>query len=532
MINSFTIKKEEILNILKQVQKKINQIEEETEYTFEDSVKEKLEKAISNIKNSKFIIAFFGAFSDGKSTIISALTRSLDIKIDVEPTTDEINEYSYGDYLIVDTPGLFSDQFIHEDKTKKYISEANVIIYVVDPVNPLKASHHKTLRWLINDLKKADSTIFVINKMDEIADLEDEEDFRRHCKIKKEVIKETLKEVTGLNGFKRIVCVSGNPFGRGLNEWFTEEELYRRLSRIGVLEKIVQEFIESAKEDLIVKAGVSVLRDSLGRVLNDLENFNYKLLNNLEILENQIKEFEDKVEIFESDINRSYQNIKRDILSLREDIILEIQSAKGLGDLADILARRVGNNGYVLAEEIDLIIRRHTQSLVGEYKKFLKDLEESVELYIEIIQKTTNILKGTTKLLKFVPNHQLADMLIKFRNFTGIPIKFKPWGAIKVAKILKTVPILLEGLETFFKIAGEIHFTNKKEEIIKEIDKFFNKVLEEFTLDFYKREYFPHFYDITSELKKLKKEEINLRERLEKVNNYIEDLKNFLRKIN
>ena len=51
---------------------------------------------------------------------------------------------------------------------------------------------------------------------------------------------------------------------------------------------------------------------------------------------------------------------------------------------------------------------------------------------------------------------------------------------------------------------------------VLEIDKLFNEVLEEFTLDFYKREYFPHFYDITSELKRLKKEEINLRERLEK----------------
>jgi len=528
MINGFSSRKEEILNTLKQVRRKINQIEEETGYTFDDSIKEKLERAISNIENSRFVIAFFGAFSDGKSTIISALTKSLDIKIDVEPTTDEINEYSYGDYLIVDTPGLFSDQLMHEEKTRKYISEANVIVYVVDPVNPLKASHHKTLKWLMNDLKKADSTIFAINKMDEIADLEDEEDFKRNCKIKREVVKQVLKEVTGLENFERIVCISGDPFGRGLNEWFREEELYRKLSRITALERIVQDFIESAKEDLIVKAGVSALRDSLIRVLNNLRDFSNELVNNLEVLKNQVEELENEMKTLEGDINRAYQNIKRDILSLRNDIILEIQSAKNLHDLADILTRRIGKEGYVLGEEIDLIIRKHTQNLEGEYKKFLKNLEESVEFHMELIQKTTNVLKGAATTLKFVPIRQLADMVIKFRNFTRIPIKFKPWGAVKVANTLKTIPILLEFIEVITKIVGEIYFTSKRDEIIKGIEELFKEVLNEFTIDFYVNEYFPNFYKIASELERLKNEETVLREQVRKITLYIDQLENTL----
>ena len=42
------------------------------------------------------------------------------------------------------------------------------------PVNPLPKSQEELVRWLLVDVDKGPHVIFAINRMDEVADLEDE----------------------------------------------------------------------------------------------------------------------------------------------------------------------------------------------------------------------------------------------------------------------------------------------------------------------------------------------------------------------
>jgi len=79
---------------------------------------EKIQRTIEDLKNEKFRIVFFGGFTDGKTTILSALLNRTDLKISPAPTTDKIEEYQFEDYIIIDTPGLFSDNIEHDEKTK------------------------------------------------------------------------------------------------------------------------------------------------------------------------------------------------------------------------------------------------------------------------------------------------------------------------------------------------------------------------------------------------------------------------------
>ncbi len=83
----------------------------------------KIGRSLERLEAELFEIAFFGAFSDGKSTLISALTRSLGIPISVEPTTDKVKPYRHGDWLLVDTPGTFSGELLHDEATRSYISD-------------------------------------------------------------------------------------------------------------------------------------------------------------------------------------------------------------------------------------------------------------------------------------------------------------------------------------------------------------------------------------------------------------------------
>lgn len=524
---SYSQNKEEVLNQLRSLAKQLDEIKEEIEIEPYKELKHKITNAISSIESEKFSIVFFGAFSDGKSTILSALTKSLDVKISVEPATDEIKEYKFRDYLIVDTPGLFSDQLMHEEKTKKYISEANVIIYVVDAVNPLKESHHKTLKWLLKDLGKIDSTIFVINKMDEVADLEDEEDFKRNCEIKREVVENVLKEVVGVPNFKRIICMSGDPFGLGLMEWFNKESDYRKLSRIGDLENIINEFIEKAKEELAIKSGLSVIKDIVIRTLKELENLHEKLKDEIVLLNNQIDEYEKKLNILEKDINRSYINIKRDILSLREDILQEIETSSNIQDLANVCHKRFGKDGYVIGEYIDLIIRRHTEHLEGETKKFLKDIEESLEYHSNLAKGFIFESKHISKALLKAPTRQIADAVLKIRDLMKLPIKFKPWGTMKVAKSIKNLTLLIVILETAFEFLEKRKFDKKKEDMKKEIDKFFKDCIETLTPEEYRTEYFPYISEVEKILVDLKSYRDELRETLNKIEKTMIKLKNF-----
>src|SRR4029077_12362729 len=104
------------LNQLRALHEQIAKAEKATEVDLVD-LQQKLTHAIEGVSAEQFSIALFGAFSDGKTTLAGALVGRSDLKIGPEPTTDEITELSRGDYMIVDTPGLFPVGLMHEERT-------------------------------------------------------------------------------------------------------------------------------------------------------------------------------------------------------------------------------------------------------------------------------------------------------------------------------------------------------------------------------------------------------------------------------
>ena len=119
-------------------------------------VAEKINSAIRSAQAGKTRIVMLGSFSDGKTSAVAGMLGKLhdSMKIDVAESSDEITVYhldSLGhDYEIVDTPGLFGtkekeidgQQVRCSEITRKYISEAEVVVYVCDAVLPLKDSHN------------------------------------------------------------------------------------------------------------------------------------------------------------------------------------------------------------------------------------------------------------------------------------------------------------------------------------------------------------------------------------------------------
>ena len=143
--------KKALVQKMTSVKNKISELKE-----FEIDVTEplrKIDNAIAIISEEKISVVLVGAFSDGKTSVAAGWLneKMSDMKIDSDESSDEILCYTPSSIpdgcQIVDTPGLFGDKIGADengakialsDITRKYISEANLILYVVTAKNPIK----------------------------------------------------------------------------------------------------------------------------------------------------------------------------------------------------------------------------------------------------------------------------------------------------------------------------------------------------------------------------------------------------------
>ncbi|GAA7035618.1 hypothetical protein AOH447_04720 [Helicobacter pylori] len=224
----------------------------------EKSFKAKINSAIHSATDQKLRVV--GGFSEGKTSIAAAWIERLDksMKIDHQESSDAVKIYDIDNEIeLVDTPGLFgfkekiadSDKIErYKDITKKNVSEAHLILYALNPSNPIKESHKDDLNWLFRTLNLLSRTIFVISRFDEEADIEDEEGYNKRFKIKKENIQNRLNDLISLNEKEKeglnIVAVAANPFNEGLEYWLKHKEEFQKLSHTKTFQDATQKKIK------------------------------------------------------------------------------------------------------------------------------------------------------------------------------------------------------------------------------------------------------------------------------------------------
>ncbi|GAA9251884.1 hypothetical protein TH0058_02620 [Helicobacter pylori] len=228
--------------------------------SIEKSFKDKIRNAMENVAGQKLKVALVGGFSEGKTSIAAAWLDRLDksMKIDHKESSDAVKIYDIDNEMeLVDTPGLFGFKIKEHDSgkierykdiTKKYISEAHLILYALNPSNPIKDSHKDDLNWLFRTLNLLSRTIFVISRFDEEADIEDEEDYNKRFTIKKENIQNRLNDLISLSKEEKeslaIVAVAANPFDLGVKHWLEHKEEFQKLSHIKTLQDATQKKIK------------------------------------------------------------------------------------------------------------------------------------------------------------------------------------------------------------------------------------------------------------------------------------------------
>lgn len=479
-----------------------------------ESIK-KIESAKRIVLDDKISVVLVGAFSDGKTSVAAGwLNEKLDnMKIDSDESSDEILCYTPTTIpegcQIIDTPGLFGNklgadenggQVLLSDITKKFISEANLILYVVAAKNPVKDSHKECIRWILKDLNKLSSTVFVINRMDDVADLTDEDDYAMQSRIKTENLRGKLLDcgLTQAEANKvKVACISAAPNGQGIEVWNEHRDEYLKRSHLSALENMTNSILQNSREDLIAKTGCDILNDELTKTIELIGE------QQRQIVEIFLPEKKESLKRNKKDLEALYKRLLRskkdmkDALKALNKKKINIIRATSMENFKDVLEDEIGilpeKEGYILNEDINDILMEYAEKYSGWTmelgEKFQTEYNKQNEAMENLLKKSalgaSNGLKaagqlgvGTFKNGIFAGRELLGKM--------GVVIKFKPWQVTKMATFAtKALPIIGAGIDVVSNIVENIavkernrKFEKSKEDLKDGINDTFYEILQ------------------------------------------------------
>ncbi|MGL2427829.1 LeoA/HP0731 family dynamin-like GTPase [Helicobacter pylori] len=461
----------------------------------EESLKDKIRNAMKDVSGQKLKVALVGGFSCGKTSIAAAWIDRLDksMKIDHQESSDEVKVYHIDDEIeLVDTPGLFGfKQKEHDsgkierykDITKKYISEAHLILYALNPSNPIKESHKDDLNWLFRTLNLLSRTIFVISRFDEEADIEDEEDYNKRFKIKKENIQNRLNELISLSEEEKesliIVAVVANPFDLGVEHWLKHQEEFQKLSHIKALQDATQKKIKEngGKLTIIEEAKKSVIQDVVYRQMPPAKQALQDINREMEYLNKTLEKRRKDIQDLNKEISQAHIHLREFIIRYFSDLIRQISGAS-LETFNDFVTREIGDEGSIIDTKVKNEFEKQTQGISNEIAKIgttfnadMSSFEKHAKTFGEIAKKLSQ-----SRIINATSIKVARDGIVAVARFTGIDLalKFKPWGAVKLAgnlnKALPLIGLAFEAWDSYNKYKKQQEFEKAKEEMKSDFD--------------------------------------------------------------
>ncbi|NHB04241.1 LeoA/HP0731 family dynamin-like GTPase [Helicobacter pylori] len=458
----------------------------------EESLKDKIRNAMKDVSGQKLKVALVGGFSCGKTSIAAAWIDRLDesMKIDHKESSDAVKFYDIDNEMeLVDTPGLFGFKEKitdsgkierYKDITKKYISEAHLILYALNPSNPIKESHKDDLNWFFRTLNLLSRTIFVISRFDEEADIEDEEDYNKRFKIKKENIQNRLNELISLSEEEKegliIVAVAANPFDLGVEHWLKHKEEFQKLSHIKTLQNATQKKIKEngGKLTITEEAKKSVIQDVIYRQMPPAKQALQDINREMEYLNKTLEKRRKDLQNLNNEISQARIHLREFITRYFSGLIAQV-SGTSLETFNDFVIREIGDEGIIIDTRVQNAFEKQTQGISNEIAKIGTTFNADMGLF----EKHAGIFgRIGIKLLeqsKFInaTNIKLArDALVDTGKFVGIDLalKFKSWGAVNLAgSINKGLPLIGLAFEVWdsWKESQKIEKLEKAKEEMK-----------------------------------------------------------------
>jgi GTP-binding protein EngB required for normal cell division len=541
-IHSFEQQKQEALKILSSLTAFVTE-GRDLGIQLHPELAEKLQKSIQSAADQKLRVALIGGFSEGKTSIAAAWLEELDrksMKISQQESSSEVAIYDFKDQLqIIDTPGLFgfkekinasTDQIEkYKDITKRYVSEAHLVLYVMNSTNPIKESHTEDLKWLFRTLNLLPRTVFVLSRFDEIADMSDAAEFNEKFVVKKDSVAKRLHDVLELTPQEQaeiaVVAVSANPFDMGTEHWLRNIAEFRSLSRIEELQVATRRKIESNGGLLALanETKKSIISDVIAKQLPAAKEAYALLADEARRIE-EIKKGQDvELQKVHDGIHQAQVRLHGRLLRYFEDLQLQARNV-GMDTFNDFMHREVGNEGCLVQQRIQEIFTEEVGGISRDLNRIQINVNNELTHYNDVVSSLGK--KGVNYLSQpgVITNSSVLavrDSVSAATKMIGLDIskylKFKPWGATKLANglgsTLAVVGIALEAWDSYKEQERQAKFAQAIGSMIEKFKEQSKEVTRLIDASDFSEKFFPAFMNLKQQLAAIDSEMNALQER-------------------
>ncbi|SCW70770.1 50S ribosome-binding GTPase [Ruminococcaceae bacterium YRB3002] len=420
---------------------------------------EKLKESLSEIAEQNQIrIVVIGQYTAGKSTIISALTSDDSIIIDSNIATDRASDYSWGNFTLTDTPGLYTENPEHDSRTIEAIKKSDLLVYCItsDLFNQYTKADFE--RWAF-EVGYAGKMFLVVNKMSKEAGeyIELVENYKVtlnasllphsinefyhsfvDAKDYRDGIKEGDKELIELSHFEDFIFQ--------LNSFIKSKGILGRLDTpVKLLKSSIDEMDQKVLDDDKDRAFSSMLSRIEKRIDQQRSQFQ---IDSRSIIKRGLKPIKEKGYELSRDI------AVKDVDFSEDDFNELIQETHK--EISQELSLLCDTNMQKLNEAVEDVLYSQPASFFlnaidGTYteKKGLFEKQETrvTRIQVDSIKALVEGITGKTLSLATKSGTQTAGFLLKASEASGSPLhqtvlkigrtlgyKFKPWQAVNIAK--------------------------------------------------------------------------------------------------
>ena len=503
---------------------------------------QKINESINDMESKKMKVVLVGGFSEGKTSIAAAWTGTFDenkMKISQAESTDDITVYDFDDYQIVDTPGLFgfketADKEAYKEITKKYVSEADLVIYVMGASNPIKDSHKETLTWLFKDLGLLDRTIFVLSRFDEEADITDDVEFNETFDEKKKVVKEVLVDFGVIDQSYEpvIVAVAANPYDKGFEYWINfDPDGYKEISHINDLQQATSRVIEGygGANALVLSKQRTVVRDILNNVVPVINNEISKLQSEISELNKLAIKNNEEIKQLRTKISKARISLRSFFVDYFSDLIVQAEGV-GVNTINTFFEKNIGEEGIIIKTKVENEFDKQVSGILDDISSYELYMNTSIGRYNTVMEKIA--YEGIKKGGNYLKANKIkidSDDIIKVRDLFFKNVKFKPWQAVKLAK---NIAKGLTYLGSFLNIGVEVWDSFSEQKKKAEVEKAKTEIISNLKAqqaefislvdndDIFVERFFPNYIVLKNEAENMQSEVSNKQQFIFDFNNW------------
>ncbi|QPB79519.1 labile enterotoxin output A [Proteus sp. GOKU] len=531
-LTNFNEKQTQILNLLNRLLRFLQQ-GAQAGVSIDPSLIKKLENNIAHVVDEKLKVALIGGFSEGKTSIAAAWMEKLDkstMKISHQESSNEVKVYEIGEeFVLIDTPGLFGfkeqqnaqtfEVEKYKDLTKKHVSDAHLVLYVMNSTNPIKESHKEDMYWLFRTLNLLPRTIFVLSRFDEVADVEDEDDYQENLNIKQQNVIGRLQDMISLTQEEintlSIVAVAANPFDEGIDYWLENIEQFKALSHITHLQtatanKITQ---NGGSEALDAEMRTSVISDILHKQLPIAIDANASISHEVSQLEKAYQRLDNQMRNTQAQISETQITLSNFVTHYFADLIMQAKGCS-IETFSDFYEREIGDEGIMINNKLQNEFRSQMGVINLEVEKIQTSFDSEVSHFNNTIKSLgkmgiNNVLKGN-----FINNKTVLatrDGIVSVAKTVGLDIgkylKFKPYGAINFAKganaALAAVGVIIEIWDSYDKYKKEEQFKQVIDDMVKGFNEQRSDLVALIDSPEFAEKFFANYITLNNQIKEL-----------------------------